>query len=408
MCYLKQQCPYAAKQKKRFAVQSPGHGFGAKKTDIIIVFHVKNAYLDTAGVDAVSKPFFNNSAQPSYLDISVKVDNAVHRIQDAFSNFITDSPRAFSGGISTSPKYVNVSYDVGNLNFKGAYPAFVIQAGDTLTEYHLSLHMGNVQMDHYSTGTTPSCVYLENVTHRPNINSSASITVDNAFSDNVLILNANTDTTYATVVSGNYFVSGSNPVVSISPTASKVVFKDCYLKNNGSAPAISGPANSSVRVAGVYGDSELLDTDINFVRFEYGDNNASLSRDAGIDLTIPSNTGYSVPFSSNNYTSSNYTVAGDSAFTVQSAGVYEITFSGNLQVTSGTAQTTSVDIYRNAAVVGATSTCYVSTNPTHFSTTKIVSLSKGDVIKLKIPPTDWAGSTVKVLFGSNFTIKRIQ
>jgi hypothetical protein len=135
---------------------------------------------------------------------------------------------------------------------------------------------------------------------------------------------------------------------------------------------------------------------------------AALSRDLNTTPLVPSNTAYAIPFQFSNITDPNYTVTGDTAFTVGSTGVYEITFAGGFTMASGAALQIGYSIDKNGSGIGFTKAVYVNTTSSPTVCTKIVSCTAGDEIKVKIAVVDLSGRSLNVDAGSNLTIKKLK
>jgi len=135
---------------------------------------------------------------------------------------------------------------------------------------------------------------------------------------------------------------------------------------------------------------------------------SALSRDLNTTPLVPSLTNYSIPFQLSNITDANYTVTGDTAFTVATAGVYEITFAGSFTMASGAALAIALDITKNGTGIGQNKGVYVNTTISPITITKIVSCAAGDVIKVRIASIDLTGRSLNVDAGSNLTIKKLK
>ncbi len=165
------------------------------------------------------------------------------------------------------------------------------------------------------------------------------------------------------------------------------------------------PEPGSIEVKGNY----IFYTDSSGVRHSFVlDGVAAISRDVSVNTSIPTNTSFAIPFESALLSSSVFTVVGDSIVTVNLSGVYEIDFTGTMQMTSGTAKTTTIDIVVNDSVVGYTRNAHIDTHPTTVGNMKILELDAGDEIKIKVAAIDLSGGAMQIDVGSTIVIKKLQ
>jgi hypothetical protein len=235
-----------------------------------ISVNIGSANLNILGTDTQTRSIAANASNSAYIHANIRCDNVVAKGVTSSHGLIYDSPRFSASGPVTGPTNAIWDYYLGNVNYSGATAAVVLDPQDTLTNYLVNVLVDDITISPNGSGVYQPVLTLTNTTIRPHVKAKAYVNIKNAISSGNLITDNNYDTSYVIVVSGNFRSVLGTPVITIGGTTNGTIYQDCFVQNDRTVPAVSGGSVTS-KVAGLYGDNNLLDSDINFVRYEYGD-----------------------------------------------------------------------------------------------------------------------------------------